>query len=172
MDEWSGTLELNHLGLLTLVGCPKVVAGDFTCSSNKLTSLVGGPKEVQGWYSCYGNKITGFDGAPEKVAISTGGKLDFSENKITSLHDIHKHIKEVHGTIYFYNNQIKSHLLGVLFIKGCTNLEIVASGDVGTRLGKAEKIINDYLSKPRGHKEVLECKFKLQDAGLDEFAQL
>ena len=136
-----GPVEVNEFDcsnnkLTSLADAPKIVHGDFYCDNNEITSLIGSPKKIDAG-SFRKNKLTAFEGSPEIFL----GSAFFSNNLFTSLKDIHKHIKEVKGSISFRQNNIQSHTLGLLKIKYLTfvyldNLEI-------------EKIINKYINKSK-----------------------
>ena len=110
--------------------------GNFVCSHNKLTSLQGAPSVVKGDFSCF-------------------------YNNLTSLAGIHKIIKEIHGFANFYDNPIKSNVLGLMRIKGLTRV-ILANKQV-------ENILNKYLT---GDRDIIKCQSELLDAGLEEYAKL
>ena len=85
----------------------------------------------------------------------------------TSLKGIDKHISEVQGRIYFNANKIKSNVLGLLRIKGVT--EISTSADYRKQHGwKLEEILNDHLRKG----DIMDCQDELIDAGFEEYAKL
>jgi hypothetical protein len=44
-------MQVDNVGLTSLVGAPHSVGGIFSCDKNNLTSLVGGPSFVYGNYS-------------------------------------------------------------------------------------------------------------------------
>ena len=142
--------------LTSLKGAPSSVGGNFYCNDNKLTSLKGAPSSVGGNFSCNYNELTSLDGGPSSV----GRNFSCHNNKLTSLSNIHKYIKEVNGYINFLNNPIKSSVLGLVKIKGLTNVIFDNK--------KLEKIMNKYL--PLG--DILDCQEELIEAGLEEFAEL
>jgi hypothetical protein len=132
------------------------VGGDFSCYSNQLTSLTGAPASVTGDFHCYNNQLTSLTGAPTSVT----GHFDCQGNKLTSLKDIHKYIKSIAGDFYLADNPIKSHVLGLLKIKGLKSVELDNE--------EVEKILNKYL--PEG--DILDCQQELIEAGFDDYAQL
>lgn len=138
--------------LTNLKGCPKKTA-KFIANHNFINTLEDGPTEVTDMYVQH-NRLTSLAGAP-----STIGKLNCSHNQLTSLQGIHKHIK-VANEINFIQNPIKSHVLGLLKIKG---LQVAMFSD-----DKLDSIINKYL--PEGN--MFDCQAELEDAGLEEYAQL
>lgn len=131
------------------------INGMFSCYSKGLTSLVGAPSHVEE-FSCSGNKLTSLEGAPVIILRS----FHCHDNRLTSLHNIHKQITMC-KLMDFANNPIKSHVLGLLKIKG---LDIVMFNNVSG----LEKIISKYL--PEG--DLIECQQELIEAGLEEYAQL
>ena len=116
----------------------KYARGNFDCSENKLTSLAGAPTSVGGNFNC-------------------------NQNQLTSLHNIHKQINSIQGGLYALNNPIKSHVLGVLLIKGLTKVEFNNK--------QVESILNRHLPS-KGMHSVLEAQEELIDAGLEDFAQV
>jgi hypothetical protein len=95
-------LELDGLKLTSLVGCPRVIGGYFTCTNNKLATLVGGPTEVGSDYHCSRNLLVTLEGAPRRLKgnfmcdynrlpslkggpIEVGGSYGCSYNRLTSL---------------------------------------------------------------------------------------
>ena len=164
-DVWEGKFIYRDRGngkLTSLVGAPKRVNGDFVCSNQKLTSLKGSPEVVNGFFSCTGNLLTNID-----CSLELAQHFYCFGNRITSLKDIHKHVKELKGGAFpaeaefnAKDNPIASHVLGLLKIKGlkhffCDNAEV-------------EEIINKYL--PEG--DIFECQSELIDAGFEEYAKL
>ena len=138
----------------------------FDCASMYLTSLEGAPKKINGYFNCDDNKLKSLDGAPSEV----NGGFRASNNKLTSLEGIHKIVKVIEGTFYVHDNPIKSHVLGLLLIKGVRKLELAHWQKVCDLL-KAQEIMNHYLPNPTNAR-ILECQNELIDAGLDEYAQL
>lgn len=168
--------------LTSLIGCPKSVGGHFSCSNNNIKSLdgiqerifgsldcarndlktlQGGPKEIDGTLQCSFNDLSTFDGFP----LIIGNNLFLSENKFTSLKNIHKYIKKIGGTIFLTNNPIKSHILGLLLIENLSNIQFSSDPDL-------ENIINKYLPNSRGRTAVYDCQEELIQAGFEEYAQL
>jgi hypothetical protein len=144
---------LQDVGLVDLRGCPEEIDGDFYVHGNNLSSLAGGPKIVRNYYA--------------------------TDNNITSLKDIHKHIHVIgedwHGGIfYLYNNLIKSNILGLLLIKGLREV-VVDDDEDGTEthaMFEALEIVNSHLPNTEGKAGMIKCQNELIDAGLEEYAQL
>jgi len=137
------------------------VLGNFYCSATKITSLEQGPSWVSGVFYCWNTNITSLRGAPSYV----GDDFDCSGTKITSLHNIHKQIKHIGGTFYI-SNTVRSHILGVMFIKGLQRIELYNSN---TEQKQVEKIINEHLA---GNRNVHDAQEELLEAGLKEYAKL
>jgi hypothetical protein len=140
---------------------------DFDCSTMFLKTLKGSPASIDGDYICSDNLLTSLEGCTPII----GGDFYCKTNKLTSLQGIHKIIKEVNGELAFSNNPIKSHVLGVLLIKGVTGIELDYKGE-STLLWHVRDILNTHLPNAMGNKGVLACQSELLDAGFDEFAQL
>ncbi len=151
-----GDFICGYTGLTSLEGAPTIVKGGFYCSRNKLTSLKGAPKEVGGNFYADDNRITSLEGAPAVI----GGDFSVSDNKLTSLKDVHKQVKEIRGWFYCEGNPLKSHVLGLMKIKG---LKIVVLDNQ-----EVAEILNSLL--PGG--SVLDAQSALLDAGFDDWAQL
>lgn len=149
--------EVQNNKLTSLKGGPERVEGSFFAYRNKLTSLKGSPKYVGKHFSIYRNEIEDFAGAPEHI----GGAVDFSNNKLRSLHNIHKHFKYIHEHIDLDWNPITSHVLGLLLIDGLEKV-FMDNTDV-------QKIINKHLASGQ---DVFACQEELIEAGFDEYAQL
>jgi hypothetical protein len=159
-DIWAACTSLDSL--TSLEESPDKVNGNFSITGNsKLTSLVGGPKEVGGNYSAISCGLISLEGIPSKI----GKDLVIGGNPLTSLQGINK-LTEMNGYIYLEDNPITSHILGVLFIKGCYRIFTWNNGD----FGKAVKIVNTHIYQ--GRSGLLACTHELIEAGLSDFAQI
>jgi hypothetical protein len=98
--------------------------GDFYCDHLHLTSLEGTP-------------------------VTVGGNFWCKDNDLTSLKDIHKILKNMNGTFWASRNPIKSHVLGLLLIKGC--------GEVKLDNYRVQTILNKHLPNTKGNKGLLDC---------------
>ena len=136
----------------------KYEGGDFNCSDTRLTSLKGAPSHVDGYFYCSDNRLVSLVGAPSHV----DGSFSCSVNKLTSLKDVHKHITEINGKFYAVGNPIKSHVLGLLLIRGVTEVRLDNK--------QVKEILNRHLGK--GRVGMLMAQEELIEAGLEEFAQL
>ena len=154
----SGHFDCANNELASLAGAPSHVGGGFFCSDNELTSLTGAPSRVDGNFYCAFNKLRSLAGAPSHV----GGDFDCSHSKLTSLKDVHKHIAEIKGEFKALNDPIKSHVLGLLLIKGITKVQLDNM--------QVTEILNRHLGK--GRVGMLMAQEELIEAGLEEFAQL
>lgn len=163
-EVWDGDFDCTHNPKLkSLEGAPKKVTGHFDCSRNpKLKSLKGSPVEVTGYFRCSDNpELTSLEGAPKEVSDN----FHCSRNhKLTSLKGIHKQVTKIDGMIYAFMCPIKSHVLGLLLIKGLTGVELDNQ--------EVEDILNKYLPNTRGNKALIECQSELLDANLEDYAEL
>jgi hypothetical protein len=161
----NGDMTAINKNLTSLEGCPEVIVGGFNVDENQsLTSLLGGPREVSSYYSAERCGLTSLDGLPGKI----GGFLSIDINPLTSLQGINK-LKEMVGNIFVSKCPIKSHILGVFFIKGCTGVNAFTSDGDGD-LFTAAQIVNRYIGK--GRAGLLPCQQELIEAGLVDFAQI
>lgn len=182
-------------GLQSLKGLPAHIDGELLAQRCSLTTLVGSPKSVAGGFSVYGNKLNSLAGAPKTVGIDYSGDFDVSGNPLKSLYDSpdevqgsvyctetnitslqgigRDYLKIVHGDIVVNASKIKSHVLGLLFIKGLT----------GLRYNTSEKnpgldLVNEWLHKERvdggtNRKDMLiDLQHALIEEGFDDLAQL
>lgn len=145
----------------------------FSISGNELTTLKGCPVIVTKNFYAEDNKLTSLEYAPKLI----GGDASFAGNPITSLHDIHKHIKEIHGEIKFASGwnktcPIKSSVLGLLKIVGLKGIALTSNIADDKSLKEVEKILNKYLPNTLGNAAVYKCQEELIDAGFEEYAQL
>ena len=159
-EIWTDDFNCDKLHLTSLEGAPHEVHGSFHCDGNDLTSLKGSPAIVGIQFSCEkNNKLISLEGAPTKV----GGSFFCRNNQsLTFLKDVHKYVKEIGKTFFVYGCPIKSHVLGILMIKGCSSFE-----------KQVQDIINKYLRSPFGHRRIVECQIEmLNNSELKAFAQL
>ena len=150
--------------LLSLEGCPQIVRGSFHCWDNQLKSLEGCPQTVGGSFYCYNNELESLKGCPQIV----GGYFNCNDNHLTSLESIHMHVHEIRGVAYFTENPIKSHVLGLLKIKG---LQAVSLDN-----DEVQKIMNKYLRGTTGKdpsiRDIVDCQEELMDNDLEDYALL
>lgn len=148
--------EAEERSILSVMGQQPVrFEGDFTCAGKSLISLEGAPRVVTGSFYCHRNYLDSLDHVPESMNY-----LNFYDNKLTSLHNIHKKIKHC-GLANFEDNPIKSHVLGLLLIEGLNHVYF--------DIHHLAKIINDHL---KGDRDVFACQEELIEAGFEDFAQL
>jgi len=159
-ESWPGNFYCDNNQLTSLEGAPSSVGGYFSCRNNKLTSLKGAPASVGADFVCSYNKLTSLEGAPASV----GGYFICSYNQLTSLEGIHKILKSMNGTFYANKNPLKSHVLGLLLVKGCKKVELDNK--------VVEEVLNRYLPNNRGAKAVIEAQSELLDLDLEDWAQL
>ena len=157
-------------GLLTTQGQLPVVFSktkNFDISLSGLTSLAGCPREVNN-FDCHSNDLKAFLGAPAII----NGNCDISYNPHVvprSLYDIHKHFPQINGWISFEYNAPERNILGLLKIRGLTQVVHDDNHGYPDRLEAAIEIINKYLKEDRSS---LKAQRELMKAGLKEFARL
>lgn len=144
-----GSINLRSKGLSSFPVKFDRVRGDFFCSENYiLKSLKGSPNIVDGTFDCSRTPITTLEGITPIV-----GSIDCTKCKeLTSLHNIHKMVKEMRTITC----ETKSHMLGLCLIKGIT---LIVHPKVG-------EIMTKYLS------DMIMCQEVLIDAGFAEYAKL
>ena len=146
--------------LTSLEGAPDSVTGDFDCGyCYKLTSLEGAPDSVTGNFFCWNcKKLSSLEGAPDSV---TGGFYCRRCTSLTSLEGIGvKYLKQINGEINLLGTPIKSHVLGLMKVKDLKEVKMDNK--------EVEEIINRHLRS----RNINKCRAELEDAGLEEFAQL
>ena len=152
-----GNFLCTYKSLDSLEGAPLTVDGYFDCGANNLKSFKYSPHTVLG-LACFNlNKIKSLEGAPSYI----GKDFRCFNNKLTSLHNIHKHIKHIGGEADLRYNPIKSHVLGLLLIDGLKKVYLDNE--------KVQVIINDHL---KGDRDVFACQEELIDNGFEDYAQL
>ncbi len=161
-------LSCSNIGLMTLEGAPARIHGDFYCQSNHLKDFKGTLERVDGTaYFNHNSDLSSFEGSLKSVRHMYVNNCGF-----TSLKGIHKHIKHME-TFTAMNNEIKSHVLGLLLVPQLQEVVLYMTGDDGlNRLLAIEKILNEYLPNERGMDAVLECQERLIDIGAEEYAKL
>lgn len=144
--------------VLSVVGQqPEELHGVFLCSYKKLTSLRGSPTTVYGDVFVQKNELASLEGAPSAVH----GDFYLNDNRLASLQGIHKHIKYIGGELFVNDNAIRSHVLGVLRIKGLK------------RVIMDNKYVQNILNKYIAHQgDILDCQQEIIDKGFEDFAQL
>ena len=97
-----GSLSLYSNNLRSLKNCPKKIIRHLNVANNRsLRSLVGGPEEV-GAIDVHNCNLTSLEGFPKIVypKIFSGGRVDVSGNKLTSLVGLPQELSE----LVIYNN--------------------------------------------------------------------
>ncbi len=142
----SNNLELAHLGLTSLEGCPSH-CDNLWASDNYLTSL---------------------EGLPETILKTCG----VGGNLLTSLKDIHLHIKKMdNGTIWAPRNPIKSHVLGVLLIPGFLSLRMANSlpeEPVWVKIINRHAAVQDKSAREK----LFDCHEEMVERELHAYAQV
>jgi hypothetical protein len=88
------------------------------------------------------------------------GHVFCQANNLDSLKNIHKRFKKISGVLWCDKNPVKSHILGVSFIRGLTGIKL-DNIDV-------QNLINQELS---GRRDGLLFQQELIEMGLDEYAR-
>lgn len=133
------------------------VAGNVDLSRDfNLTTLPFKFAHIRGFLSVCHTNIATFDNFPEVI----GTHLTITESKITSMHNIHKHVKIMGDTLYAHG--VTSSVLGVFMIKGVTRLVI---DRVNVHMIVDKHMQDDQL-------DIFTCQQELLDAGLVEYAKL
>ncbi len=158
--------NVNSLGEIDFSGFnpKKIELGLSIFENHQIKNLVGGPKVVSGTVfinDC--NAFNSINGSVEEVYPHT----DYPDaiivercRSVKSLKDIHKHIKVAKGRVAFDQCPIESNILGLLLIKGVTEISVVNR--------EVSSIMNKHLSG----KDVIGCQSDLIDAGYPELAKL
>lgn len=188
--EVQGIFNLSGNHLKILEGSPHTVNGSFVCSDNDLTSLEGSPKIVKGRFVCSKNPIRTLKGVEnlqglEGIFSCQGTKIDTLEYapkcvtkmnvykcaRLTSLHDIHKHLPNLRE-IHLNPEYIKSHVLGLLMIKDLHTIWNSLNHEEFDKYPWIKIVLKYYgAGQAMDNKRILECQNELLDAGLDEYAQ-
>jgi hypothetical protein len=93
------------------------------------------------------------------------GNVILSKNLITNLKGIGKdYLQEITGGLFLEGNPIKSHVLGLLRVKGLTTVFFSPDGDDPLTI-----IIQKHL---KGDRDIMDCHEELTRAGLKQYAQL
>ena len=154
-----------NVGLKSLKWCPTIVNGDFSCSyCTSIKSLQFSPREVHGDFDAVMCCLSSLDFCPEIVI----GNFSVVANKLESLENIHKNIKQIDSVFDCSGNPIKSHMLGLLCIKGLQKVLC----DRKNIMHEPVQIINKYLEQPMSKQRMFDCQAELIDAGFAEYAKL
>ena len=154
---------LPEVDIKSLYGCPYIITnGRFDVHQNtSLKSFIGGPAIVHGnvdFEVCA--NVSSLEGIPKEIH----GYLNIAHTDITSLHNIHKHIKLINGDMTI--SDITDSICGVFLIRKLMKIRCQTQN---TRLLNAIEIVNKHLT---GDRSGPNCQVELQDAGLSEFAKL
>lgn len=147
-----------------------IVKGDFVAAGIGLNRFNGSPTLVTG--GCNFNNNTAIKSL-EYITPIIHGSLRIQRIGVTSLHDIHKHIKSI-GRFLAIDETIESNILGVILIKNLVAIELIKSAWPNTKLCKAVDIVNSYLenNKTEETRDLLQCQEEMIEAGLTEYAKL
>jgi hypothetical protein len=118
-----GTFDCSGLGLTSLQGAPKNMAGNFNCSRNNLQTLEHAPKIItEGSFNCSNNKIVNLIGSPTEV----DNNFYCSNNHLTDLQNGPKLVKQdfhCEGNPIETLEGIKTKVLGIFFSNQFTDDE-------------------------------------------------
>ena len=110
-----GSFDCSGLGLTSLQGAPKNMAGNFNCSRNNLQTLEHAPKIItEGSFNCSNNKIVNLIGSPTEV----DNNFYCSNNHLTNLQNGPKLVKQdfhCEGNPIETLDNIKTKVLGIFF---------------------------------------------------------
>jgi len=70
----SGSFIIDGMGLPDMIGCPRIIEGDFSVVHNKIQDLKGSPEEVKGDYIIRGNP-GGFTAEMVSKICKVGGRI-------------------------------------------------------------------------------------------------
>lgn len=144
---------------------PSTVHKRINVTNNDIIDYTGLPNHIEGDLWMGHNKLSNFEGAD----VTVDGYVDLTYNHYTDLKNIHKHFKQITGGLDLSDNDIKSHVLGLLLIKDLNYVDMSSTNSAPRHVAS---IINQYLPNERGNQAVMECQNMLIDAGYEEYAQL
>jgi hypothetical protein len=151
LRQW---LELRHIRNYTIrPGGIVDVDGDVNLSHLEDTIFPCQFGEVNGHFICNNTPLTSLKGLPQFI----DGEFQCWRTEIVSLSGVDKIMKEINGR-FVCNNEV-THTLGLLLIKGITNIDINPGVDA---------ILNKYL----GTGDILSAQDELIDAGFIDQARL
>jgi len=157
--------------LTSLKGLPHTIRTLRARDCTSLTSLVGGPTKVRENVFLQGSAIKSLEGL-----LEVGGGVNINDClNIRTLSGIGlKYLKFCHSLYLPYS--IKSHILGLIFIKNLRTLKVIPQG-TNKELEQAITIMQEHFasneSKDKHDSElVIETQHKLIEAGLEDYAEL
>lgn len=162
----SGSFKCGDNLLTSLEFCPVTVGGFFSCRSNLLKSLEFCPKEVGGFFNCSDNILKSLEGCPVAVggmfncSDKVGGDFDCSDNRLTSLKGCPVTVR---GDFSCYGNQLTSLEFCPVAVGGFFDIDdtkeirslIRKHFKIKFKSRKADKMIEEYLSKSNAEKFIL-----------------
>lgn len=196
----TGNFTCDSVGLSSLEGCPTHVGGTFKCSYNNIKSLEGGPKIVEGNYDCSrNNNLTSFNGCAQRIdgaliagfssVTSTEGicpnigrGMDLGSTKISSFHNVHKHVKSVGKNVnggVILSVPHTSSMLGFFVIEGILGLNLLTGPYVPlpnqrVNVYDYSKNFSSFVSKifQQKDRDILAIQDAMIDAGFIKEAKL
>jgi hypothetical protein len=144
---------------------------NLTIENSSIESLHGCPENIDYLIIKNNKNLSSLEG----ITPNIGKRLQLLGNKkITSLQGIDKFIKYI-GELFIFDDNIESHVLGILKIKGLSDgvFKEAIDSHVGYRMNKVNqstlsKILNDHMKS----RSILACQQALMKSHLLEFAQL
>ena len=143
--------------LATLKGSPESIGGHFIVANNPLETLKGATEWVGENFDCRHCTLDSLEGAPSFI----GQNCIVTDNRLKTLHSIHKQIKHIGNDFNAVNNFIRSNVLGLMLIDGLRSVFL--------DIKPVQNIINKHL---KGDRDVFACQEELIEAGFEEYAQL
>jgi hypothetical protein len=154
----------------TMMGLPSA-SGSIDVSYSQLYSLteLDLPRAVGLDFSCSGNNLVDLEGCPPVI----GRMLLADANPITSLHDIHRHVRSAKSIIL--PDTIVEAILGLLMIKDLLDVRVansIRSAPASRGSGRLKAAVAIVVKHLATDEDILACQEELIDNDLDEFAEL
>jgi len=159
----------NCPNLVSLEGLPEEVATIRARNCPKLKTLKGGPKTVANNVFFQESGLESLEGL-----MVVGGGAHFGECKhLTNLHGIGmKYLTSCR--LLFLPATVKSHILGIMLIKGLDRVEVYGSNRLAKLVEAVEIIMKHYMMVDEKSRkdELIEVQHELIEAGLEDYAEL
>ena len=141
--------------------------GSFRINSCRLVSLIGCPIGVEGEFTAFGNPaLTSLEGCPKRAS-----SFDFGETNIKSFKGINKLVD--YTAKFFIPEDYSAGLLSFVLVKGLK--QVKARSKTSEVVTEDKPLINalDILNKHLvGGRDVIDLQQELIDSGLKQFANL
>lgn len=143
-----------------------IIKGNFNITDGSIATFENFPVKITG--DCHittSDNLRSFDGCPEYI------EGDFVMNcpSISSLHNLHKHLKHV-TLINVDTDRIKDSILGLLLIDGFMGIYTIIN--LPFPVAGPFEILNRHAAKGLGKEALFACQQDMIDAGFEEYAQL